>query len=319
MKIALLNRAKMNSGDHLIFHSTKELMKHFGHKVFDINPGWKRFNKDTLKVVNNCDVLMIAGGPCVSDRLYPTIYPLSENLDNIKPNIILFGVGLKVGSNINTDFNFTNDSKNLLKRSTIYTRDEVTREFFIRKNIPAKFGGCSSWFNGGNIVSQFDKKNIKKVLFSARRSSGEEDIEVLNVLIKKFKDKEIAVSLNHGFEKNKHKEIISFCKKHRIDILDISGSCKDMLKICKNYDFHVGFRVHTHLCCLSQGTKSLLISIDSRGAGQSLSVGSHEFDINIAEIKKLNKMIDLSLKSEYENVLKKINNRFLFIKKEFNE
>ena len=298
-------RIKNNSGDALICHSTKKLLESFNFTIKYVKrDGFLELNERELREINSCDYFFIAGGPCVSDQIYPLIYPLVKNLDNIKSKIILYGVGLEI---IIKNYNQSFQNK-LLSRAEIFTRDEITKKYLVSHNFDCKVSGCSVLFNGGNVVKKFKEVKNGKILFSVSREYSELENKILNILLKKFTSDRLIVCFNHGLTEN-YDSFSNLLKSKNIQIVDNGKNVDSMIKYASMVDFHVGTRVHNHLLSLSLGIKSLLITIDQRGVGQIESYGSG-FDIKNTELHKLEKNIDNALNSDFKIVVDKITNQF---------
>ena len=143
--VYLMARIKNNSGDALICHSTKKLLESLNFTIKYLKrDGFLQLKEKELREINSCDYFVIAGGPCVSDQIYPLVYPLVRNLDNIKSKIILYGVGLAIViKNYNKSF-----QNKLLSRAEIFTRDKITKKYLVDHNFDCKVSGCSVLFNG---------------------------------------------------------------------------------------------------------------------------------------------------------------------------
>lgn len=312
-KVSLFSRAKDNSGDQLIVKSTKGLLEYLGYEVLIIQEGWKKISDKDLQIINNTQKLFIPGGPCVQNDIYPRIYPFRKNLKDITAEIVLFGGGLGIKTEIN-DFKINDKTVNFLNNHKIFTRDKLTRDLLKKNNVESIFSGCSVWYNSGNLVNYFKDVKSGTILFSAQRKTSELDINILHILINKFPNNEIVCSLNHGFENNISKNFINFCKEKKIKLIDLKRNSQKMMELAKNVDMHIGLRVHSHLASLSVGTKSILIHIDIRGVAMSDAIGTSIFDIDKKNLHKLSKNIDNAIKHDYKQVVDIIHTKFKEIK-----
>ena len=313
--VYLLGRCLKNSGDHLITYSTQKLLEHFNFNIKYINKkGFELLSDIDLKKVNECDYLIISGGPCICDKIYKKIYPLRNDLSEIKAKIIIFG-----GGKNGCDKGHYNSQDMFFKKSLIYTRDNDTKNLLNENNIKSELSGCSVWYNSGNIVQKFEE-NIRTILFScSARPYHFNDIIALKIIKKKFKNIKIIVCINHGFTSHikKSNELMNYIKNEKIELVDLSKSYLKMKNITKNIDMHIGYRVHSHLLSLSMGKKSILINIDNRGEMMSNTLGKN-YSINNNELNKLNNIIEFSIKSDYNDVIKIINENYNKIKDIFN-
>ena len=305
-------RAKKNSGDWLIYHSTKRLLEHFGHSTISINNGWKEIPDAEVVSLNKTDSLLIAGGPCIMNNFYPAVYPLRKDLSEIIPKVILFGVGLGCKYN---DLKLNQETRRFLSNCTIFTRDTLTKSALENNGVNADFSGCSSWFNAGNLVKKFREVGNGKILFTAHRHSSRVEKKILKKLLNFFDSSRLVCAFNHGLNDFNHSSLVKFCMKNNIKIVDLEADADRMLTLSKSVSMHVGLRVHTHLSALSVGTKSILISLDLRGLGQSEAIGTDSFDMEYKNIKNLEKRIELAISSDYSQVIEIINDRYTFISK----
>ena len=92
----ILTGSKNNAGDFLIKHRAKKLFEATrpDREIIDFN-AWEPINKKKLDVVNQSKCLILMGGPALQKNMYPGIYKLTENIDEIKVPITTMGIGKK--------------------------------------------------------------------------------------------------------------------------------------------------------------------------------------------------------------------------------
>ena len=92
----LLTGSKNNAGDYLIKFRAKKLLASLrpDRKVIDID-AWEPFDAKTIKMINASQALVLMGGPALQKNMYPSIYPMCENLNDIKVPVITMGIGWK--------------------------------------------------------------------------------------------------------------------------------------------------------------------------------------------------------------------------------
>jgi hypothetical protein len=93
MSYVLLSRAKKNIGDFLILDRAKKLLQRYRpeKELITLN-GWEPLGEH-LDEVNGSDAMVFCGGPNVSKTFYPGVYPLTDNIDEIKAPMYLLGGG----------------------------------------------------------------------------------------------------------------------------------------------------------------------------------------------------------------------------------
>lgn len=277
MKYTLLYTATLNFGDYLYFNKAKEIIKN--QKKLNENDFLILFGKNSLDSsidkINKTNALIICGGPCLLTNMYPLKYPLVKNLDDIKVPIILFGVGWygvpgdKISLN---EYSFSSKTLKLLNKinsqnTPISVRDyesAIVLNKYNFKNINVT--GCPALFP--DSINKLAKQ--KKIVFTAPANDllFPISIKILSLLKSKFDNYEIVVSFHRGFINSKNeKKLIEFSKINNIKILNLEGSESFTLEIYDKFKFHIGFRVHAHLLCISRKIPSFLIAEDGRGVG----------------------------------------------------
>jgi len=301
--VTLLSRAKLNSGDHLITHSTKGLLEFFNFNIEQVVPqGWSPLSKQQVAIANESEYVVIPGGPCIQNNFKPNIYPLN----NIKSKILIFGSGLN-GSAL---ANFNDKTKSFLSECIIYTRGLDTYNLLKHNNIYSTFSGCSVWFNSGNVVTKFNhNQDIKNIIFSLSRNTTSQELNLLSNVNKYFKGSNITCIFNHGYEPSSNKA------KNYVENLGIkhisTESCPlKLIDIHKSSDFHIGTRVHSHLLSLSLGIKSILLPIDIRGIEQSRSINSSQHDFSKLNPSNFEEKINNAIKNDFSHIIETINLKF---------
>ena len=141
------------------------------------------------------------------------------------------------------------------------------------KNV--KVVGDLGLFNFGNPVQKMKQPaEIRKILITAGHQEiyNGQLIDVLSYLSKKFPGAEFTYSTHtlpekaFDFSKTKLKHL-------NIKTADTSVSC-DKLEFYKDFDLHIGYRLHGHIKSLSVGVPSILIAEDSRGLGQQYTLNN---------------------------------------------
>lgn len=306
-----LTGAKKNVGDFLITKRAIALLKHVSPEHdFLIYPHWKEL--EDLDLVNKSEGIIILGGPGFQMRMYPGVYKLTKNLDDIKVPVYTLGTGWKgIPGDRTTErlYHFSKTSKTLLDRinstyAGISCRDYQTER--VLKNNGYKnvtMTGCPVWYDLNSIGKEFKvPKEIKKIVYTPAQNEllSEQSIEVLRFLISKYRNAEIIASFHRGLgeldqyttesDAENTKKIADAALKLGVKVIDVSGD-SDKLKFYDEYDLHVGYRVHAHIYFLSKRLPSILLHEDGRGNGVSEALKSP--GINAYKISSLSLLFNL--------------------------
>lgn len=292
----ILTGSKNNAGDYLIKHRAKTLFSSIREDryIIDID-GWKPFDQTTLELVNNSEGLILMGGPALQKNMYPKVYPLTEDLDDIKCKIVLMGVGWKSLSgnwSDSQDYAFSEQTLKLLKRIDDDGLINSVRDYHtlnaLRHNGLTKvlMTGCPATYK----LEYFDKEIIKENCF--KRVSFSLGVSFLESDEMKLQMKEVILKLKQFFSNSKdfyvvfhhstkaeflkthnskishlkgHQDFILWLESENINYIDISGSAENLIDHYSSVDLHIGYRVHAHIFMNSISKPSILISEDGRG------------------------------------------------------
>ena len=304
-----LTGGKNNAGDFLIkyraFNLFKELRK--DRDIIDFNE-WEEIDNKRLKIINNSKALILLGGPGILPSMYPTVYKLRDNLDDIKVPIVMMGLGWKdpQGDWKNT-YNINFDEK------TILLLDRIKKDGFLSsvrdyhtlnslqingyKNI--LMTGCPAYYDLNFIDKEIQIKDIKKVAFSLGVSfidsiSMESQMKDTVLKLKElYKDKKFEVAFHHSLDIEKikkvygnqhlkhvkrHLEFTAWLEEQNIKYIDISGSADNLINYYSDVDLHIGYRVHAHIFMNSISKLSILLNEDGRGKGVKGVIGGIVID-----------------------------------------
>lgn len=299
----ILTGSLNNAGDFLIKYRAKKLLDALrpDREYVDMDR-WKPLTDAQLEIVNKSEGLILLGGPALVGNLYPGIYPLRSNLDDIKAPIIAFGVGWKHTRGHWEDsekYAFTASSKELLNRISNSNFSSSVRDYHslnaLMHNGINNFvmSGCPALYNQDYIGKEVDFNGpVKRISFSLGvkfYQSEKQYRRIQSVLLElknKFKGAQITVVFHHAITKEKnpnadnafiagHERIQSWLQPNGFEMADISGSAEALIDHYTTCDVHVGFRVHAHIFCSSVSKPSILVGEDGRGlALDKLSIGT---------------------------------------------
>ncbi|MGP1348159.1 MAG: polysaccharide pyruvyl transferase family protein [Stomatobaculum sp.] len=288
MKIILLSGAIKNSGDYLITERTNDLLKYVYPEAEIVKIVGNYSIKDRLDEVNTADIMVIAGGPSYTKKLYPRDIPLVDDLNLIKPRIYILGSGWY--GNLTSDqeiwgYKFEETSKVLLKRVERDSKILGCRDYYAVRVLKANgFGsgvmtGCPAWFDILNIKKRYTGSGeVLKILVSDpadMRSFGRQSIDIVQYLKKKFQNARIEYVFHRGTKHDNFtprkaereiQKVIEKLKTLNIPYHDIAFGCEGF-HLYDDCDLHIGYRVHAHIYNMSIRNRSILLEEDSRGAG----------------------------------------------------
>jgi len=318
-------RAKKNAGDFLIFNRAKSLLEEHLDENFTVLKRWEKLD-NRLDLVNSSKGIIICGGPGYGRNFYRGIYPLTEPLEKLEVPVIPFGLGWGGKPTNMEEFQFTEESLNAIehihsKIDVSSVRDVLTQKLLARHNLNnVVLTGCPAWYSIPDIDKEFiPPREIKKIVITTP-AQIEYTYQVLRVfrLVKRiFPKAEVLCSFHRGIKRDQYtkrrysytyKFIAAYAKSLGFNVHDVSygtGGIEDY----REYDLHVGYRVHSHIYFLSIRKPSFLLQEDGRGKGLSLTL-NNELDVSAYEpkvIKILKTNIKRSLENEFEDFFGYIN------------
>lgn len=291
-----LTGSKNNAGDYLIKYSAKELLKSLrpDREIIDID-AWKKIDEETLKIINGSKALILMGGPALQKNMVPNVYPLVDDLSEIRVPICMMGVGWK---SLNGDWADTQNyplserTVELLRRINedgLYSSVRDFHTFNVLKRYSVDnviMTGCPATYVQDFFETPLPTNlNIKKVGFSLGVSfldSSEMKRQMQNVILslKDYFGKECSFEVVFHHSTNKeflqshnatskhlsgHLQFIEWLKANDIQHVDISGSAENLINYYSSCDIHIGYRVHAHIFMSSISKHSILIAEDGRG------------------------------------------------------
>lgn len=305
----ILTGSKNNAGDFLIKHRAKKLFEQIrpDREIIDFN-AWESINQEKLEIINQSNALILMGGPALQKNMYPGIYKLPADLDEIKTPIVTMGVGWK---SINGSWHDTyhyplnQSSCKLLDRIKSDGVTSSVRDFHTLNVLQAKgydnylMTGCPAYYDLAHLREPFHfPDKIEKIAFSLGVSfinsfSMEKQMKDLILHLKEeFKGKTFEVVFHHGlnpdvFSKSyvgkanhnkRHNEFAAWLTEQNINFVDISGSAEKLIDYYSSVDLHIGYRVHAHIFMNSVKKLSLLISEDGRAKGSKATIAGMVID-----------------------------------------
>ncbi len=296
-----LTGSRNNAGDFLIRHRGHALLAAYrpDRAVVDLD-GWKTFTDEDLATVNGAAALILLGGPALRKDMYPSVYPLREDLREITAPITTLGAGWHAypGSwEDSRNYRFTDQTLALLQRCAADGLGQSVRDYrslnaLDRAGIPGGvMTGCPALYIPEQIGSPFvglPAAGPGRVVFSPGvnfvQSPGlaQQAKDLVRRLAAHFGRERLTVAFHHSVEPGviaavygdrpnpfvaKHRALVDWLNAEGIAYEDISGGVEKLLALYQAADFHVGYRVHAHICMSSLRKPSILLTEDGRGRG----------------------------------------------------
>ncbi len=309
MKVLLLSRPVINAGDFLFTEKSLEAMKRICPNA-EITTGHIA-NEYTEKYANSFDSIVAAGGPLYDSRfLTADAFPILGFIKNLRPQVYFLSNGWYGSDTLAENvYSYKLDNVVLETLKLVEThgggyscRDDVTA-MVLRNNgfRNVSMVGCTAWYDYENINVTIPKYRgkIENILISDQGitkdantwdwkfKSAERLIETVKHV---FPSAKLIYTFNGGIDtkysgKYNHR-ICELLDRAGIPYKDISGSSSGF-NLCENADLHIGFRMHTHIYCMSKRIPSVLIGEDARGAGLNQTLGAPDIlDYSFCEGKK---------------------------------
>lgn len=291
--IALTGAIK-NVGDFLITERAIALLKGIAPDFnYLVKPSW--IHIEDLELTNKSEGIIILGGPGYQVNMYPVVYKLSNNINDIKVPIYILGGGWygKPGDKTSEKlYRFTKSSKVLLSKIESTYAGLSCRDYQTLRVLESNgfnnitMTGCPVWYDMPSLGKRFEApKKIKRLVFTPAQNNlfSKQNMEVMKYLKKHFIDTEIIVSFHRGI--GKVDEYTTVDDAQNTELLaeygyDLGFEIKDTaydankIRFYSECDFHVGYRVHAHIYFLSKRLPSILLHEDGRGNGVTETLDS---------------------------------------------
>jgi Polysaccharide pyruvyl transferase len=295
----VLSGAKKNAGDFLITERAEAVLRHLRPDRELVRlPGWEPLEPH-LAQVNGSKAVIILGGPGLQRELYPRVYKLTKDLDQIRVPIILMGSGWKAFPGDETSqqqFEFSHSSIKALRKMSagakyLSCRDSTSARMLQRAGVQnALMTGCPVWYDIPSLGKPMRlPQEVRYLIFTPAQMSFYQrpSLDVARAVADVFPNARLVCSFHRGIaqrdqfmtedERQNNVAIAGQVREMGYEVVDVSGSANadEEYERC---DLHVGFRLHAHLCSLSKRVPSLLLHEDGRGIGASHTLNVRGFD-----------------------------------------
>jgi len=310
--------AIVNSGDFYILESGLDLLSKYNFDIILINR-WEEFS-------DQCDILVIMGGPIVTSKLHAQSNHIKRYLDNNKIPVIALGVGIG-GKMTNGTFSFDEESKYFWKEvydssGLISVRDVLTYQAFSEIGIPTSLTGCPALVKTNKPISIQDKKRV--VVSIPQITNLKRLLQTLFFLtllkINNVEKLTFEVLFQHGYTSYGNRIIKKIANLFEFVTVDGHGVNLEKIPNIIMSKWHIGTRLHTHINFISNSKMSFLFNIDLRTDAFIRTIPSKSFNYNTYGIKSMVKYFFNTIGDEKycEDTIKRNANNINLLREEMN-
>jgi hypothetical protein len=288
-KVITLTGAFKNAGDYLIGHRARALLAaHVDAEVIDVNR--KTLTDSHYELFNSARAVLLTGGPAYQDKIYPSVYDL--DLSRIQVPVLAYGLGWKgkLGQEPE-DFRFTPEATEFVsgihadKTRFSSARDHLTVRMLAANGVEnVAMTGCPAWYDESKIAQDFHfDANPKRIVLSMPAVPQSQIPHIMAKLAKEFPKAQRFLSFQAGYRSTHSKKSAEYTRwnrqmalrglLHGFKPIEFAGNFPKFESFMSTIDFHIGYRVHSHIFSISQRKASILIAEDSRGVGQVAAMG----------------------------------------------
>lgn len=275
----ILTGTKNNAGDFLIAYRARKLLEHFrgDRNIIEYN-AWVPLSEAQIERINESKALILTGGPSIQYNMHPGIYPLTNDLAQIKVPIITFGAGYKdlPGSKSSAlNYQLSKETIRLLERISESGLNSSLRDYNTQIALSSngfdnfEVTGCPALFDMNRDENKSQGTGTVFSLGVNYKISDSLKDQQKKVILRIAKNPtlfgDLIVAFHHSIRDQFDEDMLSWLDENNIEYRDISNSVDGLLSLYSNAWLHVGYRVHAHIFMSSQDKASLLIAEDGRG------------------------------------------------------
>jgi polysaccharide pyruvyl transferase WcaK-like protein len=293
--IVVLSGAKKNIGDFLISDRVTKLVEHVTGEVVRRLPNWEPLD-DKTDVLDQADAIVVAGGPGYRPDMYGGVYPLmstAEKLAALGKPVTFIGLGWKGDPGDDFDlahYRFNDRTKHLIDvlgpLGRYSARDDLSQAVLVANDVPgALMTGCPAWYDLRSMGRPFEPPaEIQRIVFTPPEQVAfhEQSRTLLASLVRAYPHAEIVCAFHRGIEADEHTtpemasrllDYAEYARSLGVDARDVSYDL-ERISFYREFDLHVGYRLHAHLFFLSDRTPSIILEEDGRGRGAAEVLGT---------------------------------------------
>jgi polysaccharide pyruvyl transferase len=293
--IVVLSGAKKNIGDFLISDRVTKLVEHVTGEVVERVPNWEPLD-DKLDILERAKAIVVAGGPGYRPDMYGGVYPLmrtAEALAALGKQVTFFGLGWKGDPGDDFDlrhYRFNDRTMHLIDTlgplGRYSARDDLSQRVLEANHVPgATMTGCPAWYDLRSLGRPFEPPaGIDRIVFTPPEQPmfHRQSRNLLSALFGAYPEAEIVCAFHRGIQPDDHTtpemaarliDYADYAGSLGVDVRDVSYDL-DRIAFYREFDLHVGYRLHAHLFFLSDRTPSIILEEDGRGRGAAEALGT---------------------------------------------
>lgn len=293
----VLSGARGNSGDDLIRTAA------FGHferhrpdrDVVRLD-AWKPFDPEKLAIVNGAKALILLGGPALRYDTYGGVYPLTQDLDDIRVPIVMLGVGYRDSDgdwSRTRVFELSGPTRRLLDRIRTSGYPSGVRCFHTWNVLAANgydgflMAGCPAFYSAEHLGRPFHPpRKVGHMAFATGRmylrnpSLRVQQEELIMALVRRFPEVRLTVALHDPIDRGQAPTMALLRSLEKVGVAyrEVARDAATLKEFYDGVDLQVGYRVHAHLYMCSRNKPSMLLCEDGRGKGMRTTLGGPVLD-----------------------------------------
>ena len=313
--------AYRNAGDHLIGFRARELLRKYVDEDIQVVDR-KSVSDETYALFNRARVVLLCGGPAWQREVYPKVYPIER--ERITSRLVPMGLGWKAPAGKAPEtFKFQPEAQAFVDdvhAAIPYSsaRDPVTVAMLNHAGVSnVAMTGCPAWY----ALERFEQRyahteEVKNLVLSMPAIMQPGVDELMDWLTLRFPKARRTAAFHHGILPNTTPagrktgmEFARFSAKavsRGWRVTGLANSLRKMRKLYNESDFHIGYRVHAHLYCLSRRTPSILINEDIRGVGQARALRAPVLNIEGANIEHIKAAVEAHFETRGAGVTRSV-------------
>lgn len=331
-KVIIVGRPYSNGGDYLIYDRLfKALQKTYpeAHITMDL----KAQEELDVESLNQYDAIITGGGGAQFSEAHIRTSFLYQHFDELTVPVHYTGTGLYGADGSDEtiyEYRYSDEIIDFFHKVTARGGQLGTRDWIVDTVLKSNgitdtiMAGCPAWY-APELLEQdtltaakevhLPVEGVQKIAVSNHgltKNARDHDkkLEQIKELIRyirgKYREAEILLTFNDGYvtkySSNYNCTLRDWAAEQGVQCVDLSGAA-DKFQALDDIDLHIGFRVHTHIYCLSKTIPSILIEEDIRGYGMNETLhlphitaylagsSSEDFQANPYLMKKLDVLL----------------------------
>ena len=268
-----------NVGDHLITQSLLAMLHarqpRYDPVVVFREESLDQYPDDTIRTI-------VAPGFSVADETYPQLFALYSDIQRLK-NFLPIGCsfqGSTPSASAFTDYRYGDATKQFLRslvrqNGPLMCRDALIVDMLNSNEIDAAYFGDLAMYDEAIVGSKYSgMQDVSSLVFTIQHHDrySDQSFLLLRLLSERFPAAKCFVSF-HSKPNRRSSKIAAFAESLGFTPLFLAGNANN-LDVYDGIDFHVGYRLHGHICFLRKRKPSVLLVEDARAFGFSRTPGT---------------------------------------------